>query len=459
VATTLAAGLVIRMVIVAPPSSADEAAAAYDAQARAVGIDATATNESFPLGFVFEGVGPESNVHQTSFGQGDATSSFPYTGDVIPGVPGLLAGVFGIPVPAYPFTVSTNSGQKPADVAYPGVSLHAESGAASTVASAVVGSVASGATSLARIDQAEDGSVTSTADIQYSLLKLAQSVTLQGVQSHADVTADAVTGKVTRNSSLTIGHISVPGLSITIPRSSPGQIPVPVPIPGFPTPPPVAVPPVPFAMGGETVSAPDLGFQNGAFTITLPFAGKTQTYALPADAVFQAFRAAGFEMTFQAPQNTAAGIIAPVFTLRYAVPAPPENQYFSGTLPITYTLGGTFAQADLHPIGFGGAAGGTVAGPSVSGAADPADAAALPSTDLSGVDNLTVGQPPVLSGDDSPMTSEFQLAQSSTGATGGGALFGADLATLYLILFALAVAAFAAVTALRLLGVALPWSF
>jgi hypothetical protein len=465
------------------PAPSARADTTYDALARAVGLDTTASNGSFPAGLVVEGIGPESDAHQSSLGVGDANSSFPYLGDSIPTLPGIFGGAVGVPTPPYPLIASTNLGGKPVTTSFPGVTLHAESNPTNTLANATAGEDAAGLTSLARIDQDTDGSVTATADTAANALKVFGVLSLSGYHSHAEVRADGSTGVLTRKSSIDIGQISVPGLSIAIPSSTPGSIPIPIPIPGIPNIPPIQVPPIPLPFGGTTLTSPDIGFEDGSFVISLPVGGTVTKFALPAQAALDALKAAGITMTFQAAQQTEDGIIAPGVTFAMTLPALPDNSYFSGPTPITFSSGLTVAQVDLHPIPetstdtSGNQSGSDVTPPAVRDPTAPATTTPVDSTvpptssgdagagqatggdvgTLTGSVGATTGStsgsahpdPQVVAPNSSPQT---QLA-SSTGA----ALDGVDARDIYLAFVAAAALAAAAATALRLVGVRFLW--
>ncbi|HVE28020.1 MAG TPA: hypothetical protein VNC22_21590, partial [Sporichthya sp.] len=302
------------------PGVAQADNAVFDAYAQGIGVQATLSNQSLPLGLVIEGIGPEASSHVTSFGQSDAEASFPYTGTVVPGLfglgPPLLLGLPGID---YPAQAATGAGQPPQDVDFPGVSLHAESGTTSNVGDAVLGGGGDGVLggrSTSRIDRDEVGNVLSTATAQFNTLKLGNSLVLSNVRSTVTVRADAATGKLTRSSSFSIGRLTVPGLSVTVPTQSPAQLSLPNPLPGLPQAPPVPLPSIPLPMGGQTLPAPDIGFVDGTFTITLPGFG-SQKFAIPAQSVLDGLKGAGLDMAYQPAVETPTGVQGGVFTVKY----------------------------------------------------------------------------------------------------------------------------------------------
>ncbi|MGQ0630948.1 MAG: hypothetical protein ACT4P1_07885 [Sporichthyaceae bacterium] len=333
--------------IVWMPSAGAETDDFYEARARSVFVDGFFANGSIPAGVRPEGGGPQTDAAQSSLDQGDANASFPYFGDLVPTLPGVLGGLFGVPVPPYPLTATSTFGAGPAKVSYPGIELTATSRATSTVSDAVVGSSGSGATAHSEIDENSDGSVVALASTSSPLTVLGPLVSLKGFDSVVRVSADA-TGAITRQANFSVDEISVPGLVLRIPEQSPSSIPVPVPvpIPGAPAPPPIPAPPIPFPMGGETITEPKIGFINGFFTISLPFAGETQKYALPAEPVMDAFKAQGVSLNFTAAQKTKTGLLGGVLTVQYTVPAPPDNPIYQGPTPATFILGSADASVD-----------------------------------------------------------------------------------------------------------------
>lgn len=321
--TAAGVSLLVGSVLLAPTAArADEPA--YQAFAKATSFHATLANQSIPVGLVLEGLGPEADATQGSLGGGVANAAFPYFGDSIPGAPGIAGAALGLPTPPYPLIASATSGSDPASVAYPGIQLDAEAGTSSTVGQATAGNGASGLLTTARVDAADDGSVIARAISEGRALSLGGGITLSGVRSEARVQADALTGKLTRMSTSSIGRINVPGLSLALPQSAPG--------------------------GGQTITAPDLGVTDGKFTVTVPGQVGPQSYPIDAEQVIAAFAAQGVTMTFQQPQETATGIISGAYTFAYTIPAPPPNQTYNGPTPVTFDTGNTIASVDLRPV-------------------------------------------------------------------------------------------------------------
>lgn len=367
--------------LVVLPAGSAGAEASYDATARTETFTLNIANQSIPTGIDIEGGGPAASARQDSVGIGDASAQLPYAGDTVPGLPGIGAGLFGFEAPAYPFIASSTKGSAPQTVSYPGVNLHAESGDFTTEASSVAGQPGSGASATARIDESRSGDVVATATTGADAVKVGPYGTLSDVKSVATVKADGISGKLTKTSTSSIGRISFPGLTFTVPKQSPGAIPIPVPIPGIPNQAPIEVPPFPFPGGGQTFYNPDLGIQDGFFVVTQPQDGTVQKYAVPSGPVLEGLKALGVTMTFQAPQETATGIIAGAYVFKYTFPAPPPNPYFTGATDVTQSTGYALASVNLTPIVADGI-GSTPTAP-IDGAAAPGlgvDGAALPGT-------------------------------------------------------------------------------
>lgn len=424
----------------------------YDATAQAIGIHATIQNPSIPLGLTIEGIGPEASSRLNSTGQSDAEASFPYIGPIIPGLIGVFAGLYGLPSPGYPMQAQTGAGDAPATVTYPGIRLHAESGQETNVGSASVSGPTGGGTSDSRISVTNSGGISSTADTALDALNLGNGLRLVGIHSLASVAADGTSGKLTRASSLSIARITVPGLAIEVPKTTPGSAPIPIPIPGVPQLPDTQFPPIPLPFGGQTLPAPDLGFVDGVFTMTLPGFGSTQ-YAVPASAVLDAFKAAGFSMTYQPAESTPTGVTGASFAIRTEFPAPPDNQYVGGTTPVTYTIGKVSANVTFNVFSAAETPASIAGGDISTGVipADGVDAGAIP-----GLLPGTAGAVPTVNGA-TPGDSVAQAAPASvTRLLPAGE--SVDLATFYLALFVVAFAALFAMTTLRLLGVRSLWS-
>lgn len=453
--------------IVTPPSfylaraGAQDARPSFEGFATAYGMDANFSNSSIPLGLTPQFAGPTAQARLNNLGNSDAFASFPYPGDTAAGLPGTAGAVFGVPIPAYPAIVATQAGDYPKDQQVPGVGLHAESGANNAYGQAVVGAVGSGFVSDARVESLADQSVRAIAQskLGFNVLNF---IDLSGVVSSAEVTADSVTGELTRISHMSIGRISVPGLAIAIPESTPGMVPIPIPIPGLQQLPPLNFPAFPVPAGGTTLMAPDLGFRDGTFTVTLPVQdGGPTTYAVPASSVLDAFKALGILVTYQAPQEVSTGVVAPAMTFQYATAEPPQNQYFNGPTDVRFTFGRSTASVTLNPVGSmfapgsgagssSGIPGGITGEPSLGALGTTVDGVGLPSTTIAGLGALPTGQSVV----DSVVGtgSAGQLASYAVAGTSTG-----DLSDLYLACLLVAALVLIAASFLRLRVVRFLW--
>lgn len=337
-------------------------------------------------------------------------------------------------------------------MSYPGVRLTAESGDFTTRANALVGDTGSfGAESIAKVDEARNGDVTATASTSASGLDLGTYATLTDLRSVAEVVANGSTGKITRFTTTSIGRISVPALNITIPAQTPGAVPVPVPIPGVPNQDPLQFPPLPVPGGGTVLHDPDIGIQNGFFTVTQLSEGQKQTYIIPADAALAGFQAAGMNITFQAPEETSGGIISGTYRFSWKAPAPPNNDYYNGETTFTQSTALVVANVNLQPIPLdtaGGLAGATApVGTLPAGSAGVDGIGAAPGL-LPGTDPLAVGAIAPVPGA-APVDSVALSAQPGTGPIDG--VGGAD--HIFLVAVLVAAAGFGATMALSALGV------
>jgi hypothetical protein len=336
--------------------------ATYQALAYSTGVKFIFSNQSIPLGVAPQVQGPTAQAKQTSLQQSDAYAAGPYPGEDLAGLPGVAGGALGVAAPAYPFVVSTAYGDDIKQVSYPGLELSSESGDTVTQASATGGSKGAGATSLARIARTGE-EISAVASTDTDALRLGDDLVITGLHASADAERDA-TGKLTRTSSLTFSNISVPGLALTVPNP-------------------------PGSAGGppQKLTAPQLGFDNGAFTVTVPGA-EPQSTPIPADQVFAAFAQAGYKVTYQAPQQTADGIIGAGLQFNTVLPAPPDGSPagLSGTTPVTMSIG--LAQAE---ISYGAAQ--TSAGTAIGTAPPPPAAAALPETPVAALPATDVPLP------------------------------------------------------------------
>jgi hypothetical protein len=349
-------GLGLSLRFGAGPARADSS---FDATAAAYGFDAILSNQSIPAGISPELAGPTAQSQLNSLPQGTSFASFPYPGDVVSGLPGLVGALFvGLPpLPPYPFIVTSGLSDGAKSVNHPGIALSADTEPGAAHAHAVFGTDASGAVSDSQIAVASDGSVTATADARASTLNLGLLGSIDDIHSTASARQGA-DGTVKTSSSLDIGRLNFAGLQITIPNTTPTLPPVPG----------LNIPNIPLPLAGTTLVAPDLGLENGQFTISLPLFGN-QKFAIPSAPVLGALKALGIDASFQPAQTTATSVVGATLTLHYIAPAPPNNQVYTGPTNVDWVVGRATASiqgARLASSGGDSSNGSIAAGSSVS---------------------------------------------------------------------------------------------
>ena len=370
VATALFGVLRMEAGAASPPTTFDAVASAY-------GFDAILTNASIPAGISPEGAGPTAQSELTSLPQGTSFASFPYPGDVVAGVPGLLSAIVqNIPqTPAYPFIVSSglSQGRQTADL--PGIGLSADTEASQAQAHAVLGSDGMGGIADTNIAVQRDGGVVATATARMNAINLGALGTIGSVVTTATA-AQAANGTVTKSSHLAVTLVDIPGLRVTIPKATPTL----APIPNLP------IPTVPLPLAGVTITAPSIGFVDGQFTVALPLLGSHQ-FAIPASAALSALKAVGIDATYEAAQTTRTSIVGAALTLHYVLPAPPRNSVYNGTTDVSLALGRASASVEGSagaigsvPVTGGGSSAptsGDVGSTAFNGAATPSGGAAV----------------------------------------------------------------------------------
>lgn len=477
--STIAAGGAMLVVacggLVLLPSTA-RADISYTGHAEAYGFRATATNDAFPLGFVFEGDAPVATADLSSLGDSQALAAGPYPGTTAASTPGAVGGVVGFPLPNYPVVAQATAGDDAAELNFPGLALRADAGPARSQGLATLGSAAQGAESNAFVDATRlitDG-VTAEAKSRLEALALLDFLHFQRVESRAVTVLDSF-GKRTSTADLRIDGITAPGLAFAAPPSTPSTVPLPNPAPGLPQPPPLEFPPVPIPGGGATYNAPELGFRNGQFVVTFTSAGIQEQSPVPFDTVASAFKAIGVTVTYQAPIKTKNGIIAPTLTFVTDLPAPPPNPFgLQNATPVTLELGRAAAAIDGAAINGAGAPildvdNGAALG--VAGVDSAAVSGAIPGTDAGTDLGVVPGTPLAITPDTTPgITSginqgitpadapgSVQLA-GGPGGTGAGSPF-TDLYALFVVVAAAVLLAAPLLTALfTVMGTRLRWS-
>jgi hypothetical protein len=413
------------------PTAEAASPSVFGAAATAGGIQFSFSNDSLPVVQTYELTTPATSSTLSSLGNSLSFASAPSPGDVVQNLPSVAGALVPVPVPPYPFYVAVGTGEDPKEINYPGLTLRAEAGATVVQSRATVGADGVGGISTSRTEVLGDGSVRAVGSAVYKVLDLGPQVSFRGVDASAAVTSSD--GQLTRTSSLSINRIRIPGLAITIPDSAPFG-----------------------AAGGRTLEQPDIGFEDGHFTIQLPFLGGN-TYELPASVLAEGLKAAGISMTFQQAQETKNGIIAPALTVSYAVPTPPENPLYNGPGTVRYVVGQAAASvtvpsgaADAQLPGSSGVANGNGTGAGVLPSTAGIDAAAgsLPAlgAGLGGSLPAVAGTPSAVNGTfaASPVVRADRVTYSAP--------FTKDLSAIYLVVVALA-ALGVLVSILRQLGV------
>src|SRR5882757_6309093 len=120
VSAALAAGAAVLGAVTLAPGTA-RAETAYDASAVAYGARITYTSANTPLGVVPEASGPAAEARLSSLPRSSALASFPYPGDGLVGLPGLINAVApgSPPLPQYPFYAHADLGDDPSSVSAP----------------------------------------------------------------------------------------------------------------------------------------------------------------------------------------------------------------------------------------------------------------------------------------------------------------------------------------------------
>ena len=275
------------------------AAAGYSASASSTGARLSLSNESVPLGLSPQLLAPTAEVTQTSLQQSDAYAALPSPGRDVGALPGTVLGGAGMTAPPYPFELTGAFGDRPKDLRYPGVALRTETREWLTRASAVGGSPGAGASSDAWVERI-DGAVSVGADSAVDGIRLGESLIINGLRAAANAARDA-SGKLTRSSTLSFASISAPGLELGLPVSPPGH-----------------------RAGREAGRALDRVHQRHVHPSRFRAQIRSST-PLPTNDVLAAFAAAGYKITYQAPQETADGIIGAGLQIATTLPGPPAG--------------------------------------------------------------------------------------------------------------------------------------
>jgi len=296
------------------PGGRAAADSAYTATTEAGGLRVIVQNQSIPLSISPEVSGPVAIAIQNSLQQSDALASMPYPGDAVANAPSTVAGSANLPLPSYPFVVTTSLGDAPAHVSYPGIDLRAESAQTLTQASATGGTDAIGSSSTARV--LHDGDVVNAnAVTDANVIRLGDDLVISGLHAAAMASRDAA-GALTRASTLAFSSLSASGLAFTLP-------------------------PPPGTNGPSTrVTPPAISLVDGKFRVLAPGQPENNT-EVPAADVVAALTKAGYPTTYEQARQTANGIIGAGLQINTTVPAPPPGLPggVSGESPVTLALG------------------------------------------------------------------------------------------------------------------------
>jgi hypothetical protein len=345
---TAAALLVVGGLVLGGQASAD---ASYTGTAEAGGLRLILTNQSIPLNISPQAQGPLASATQNSLQQSDALAAFPWPGQDVAGLPGVTAGSTGLPLPGYPFVVSTSLGDAPAKLSYPGIELHAESAKTLTQATATGGSASIGSTSVARVLRDAD-TVDASAVTDADVFRLGDDLTISGLHATATAARDA-SGALTRWSMLSFSSLAARGLTFTVP------------------------PPPGSNQAGQKVSAPAISLVDGKFRIIAPGQPANET-EVPAEQVEQALTQAGYPTTYEQAKQTSDGIVGAGLQIRATLPGPPPGTPggFSGETPVMLALGLVKAEITYQAAAAPAAVGVGIALPGTPAATPAIDAAA-----------------------------------------------------------------------------------
>lgn len=381
---------VLGLAIVPLISSDAQADATYAAVAEATGTRVIFTNESIPLNVAPQLQGPTASAVQNSLQQSDAYAAFPYPGEEIAGIPGVVGGAAGVPLPAYPFVIATSFGDGAKQLSYPGIELRSESTETLTQATATGGSTGAGATSSARVVR-EGDAVAAKAVTDADALRIGEALVISGLHGVATASRDSA-GKLTRVSELSFTSLRGPGFVV--------------------------------------------GLTNGKFSLQNGAEAPTQN-DVPAAAIADALTQAGYPTTYQAPKQTPDGIIGAGLQIQATLPAPPPGAPggFSGETPVTYSIGLLKAEVayTVLPDTPVAAAPDAAAPGQTDAAVAPGTLVPLPSTDLGALPGTVPGLTPVVAAPGA--TIDLASLQATRAAVGS------DVGWIYLMVAAVGLAA------------------
>ena len=224
--------------VISPPLRADAQStpASYEAVAAADGLRVFVDTPGAPLvSSLFDGGLPVTQATANSLGESVGFASMPYPGDTVSTLPGLLAGVLGLPsLPSYPLVARSQAGTTPEAKAGAGpfrmeASSDGSGSAAEAVAGGDVGDMAVAGVGLIRASSSAgvegDGTVRAQASSTVEafgvpgVLRLGAVVSTASVEQRHGVEPDI-------QSSFEIDGASIAGLRFTVTRDGivlPGQ--------------------------------------------------------------------------------------------------------------------------------------------------------------------------------------------------------------------------------------------
>lgn len=426
----VAVGLGLAIAPMALGIGSADADAAFTLRTSAQGVSLVAANPDFPFVSSYQVNAPTAIATLNNRGQGIAYSASPDPGLTIAELPVTLSAVlcdsirangFDPPgcdtvaknVPAYPYAYA-NAGDPPQDKTLPAGHLHAEAKTTSTAAdttNGVDGAAAAVSTAHTRLDDSK--ALDGLADSAVDGLVLASYLKLSDI--HAQATFHRTpSGKLTTTSEFDVGSITVRGQKF--------------------------------------------GFHNGSFVVP----GSVVDIPVPAQQVFNLFKAVGVTATYLPAHKDSAGVTSAGLTLSYSIPGAPK-----GVVPPLPPLPGPVSVGVPHDatvvtyvLGLVSATGGYQTIPGIGGIPVGGTPTTYPSSPTGGNPPIASGSlPPTSSGSLPPTTSGGSAAsgQQSAGAvpTSFTPLTGANI---YLLFVVGALLVFVGASAVRYLGVRHSWN-
>jgi hypothetical protein len=392
--------VVLGIAVVIPSAQRARAAGAFDGVASADGVRVGLVVPGSPVSdTLVDAGGPSSQARLDSLGSSRAFASFPYPGDLVVSLPGLLAGLTGapVPLPAYPLYVaadhpSASSATLETPPAYriAATATQDAAGAEATVGidgADVLGAIR--ARTRANVTSQEDGTVLAEARSETDGVAIGP-LRIGSIRTRARATL-GTDGAVSLDHDVEIGGMTVDGVPIGLGPDGPTVLGTAVPLPGL---------------------------------------------DLPADAL----AAAGITLELLEPVKDGTTVTAPILRLVLAGADVPG----SGPSRLIVSLGGATASLSGAPASTATSAPSTGSNP-VTDAGPTGGAVASP-----------IGAVPVFP---APSAADAELpAASPVEASAGRVPVRFDLADLYLIVAGLGLAGGLASQLVRVIGVRMPWT-